>query len=193
MATLLWSGNFPRGNQRESRNHLCVQSSLLQRNYPVQTPTSLRAQVPWPSPHTTCKAFQFAAHFVLDIKVERAQASENDMSHDVLGKNKLSQAKEGPHPQNPTPPCTSLVKSISKRASMSVKHKKVNKSSSFYLKWNTEQKLFPHLLVESLHTARLLLWLHRLPADLLFFTIIIWENNTLFPNIVIFSLCVVWL
>lgn len=110
MATLLWSGNFPRGNQRESRNHLCVQFSLLQRNYPVQTPTSLRAQVPWPSPHTTCKAFQFAAHFVLDIKVERAQASENDMSHDVLGKNKLSQAKESPHPQNPIPPCTSLVR-----------------------------------------------------------------------------------
>lgn len=68
-ATRLWSGNFPGGNQRESRNHLCVQSSPLQRNYPVQTPTFLGAEPPWPSPRSTCcKASQFAAHFVLDIK-----------------------------------------------------------------------------------------------------------------------------
>lgn len=172
MATLLWSGNFPRGNQRESRNHLCVQSSLLQRNYPVQTPTSLRAQVPWPSPHTTCKAFQFAAHFVLDIKVERAQASENDMSHDVLWKNKLSQAKESPHPQNPTPPCTSLVKSISKRASMSVKHKKVNKSSSFYLKWNTEQIVSSFTCRKFAHSQAL-----TVTAQITCWSVILYNNN----------------
>lgn len=80
MATLLWSGNFPGGHQWERRNHLCVQSSLLQRNYPAQTPTSLGAWLPWPSPRSTCcKASQFAAHFVLDIKVEWVWVLENNV------------------------------------------------------------------------------------------------------------------
>lgn len=99
-ATRLWSGNFPGGNQWESRNHLCVQSSPLQRNYPVQTPTFLGAEPPWPSPRSTCcKASQFAAHFVLDIKkkVERAGAAENNTHwhiHEFQWKTKGAAGKE---------------------------------------------------------------------------------------------------
>lgn len=46
---------------------------------PHKPPTSQAAEPPRPSPSSTCrKASQFAAHFVLDIKVEQVRASENN-------------------------------------------------------------------------------------------------------------------
>lgn len=100
-ATRLWSGNFPGGNQQESRNHLCVQSSPLQRNYPVQTPTFLGAEPPWPSPRSTCcKASQFAAHFVLDIKKKRSALELQRITRTDISMNS-NEKQNGPQEKRP--------------------------------------------------------------------------------------------
>lgn len=65
---------------------------------PHTPPASLGTELPWPSPRSTCcKASQFAAHFVLDIKVERVRASDNNMHwhlHEFQWKTNRAQGKE---------------------------------------------------------------------------------------------------
>ena len=93
-AAPLRSGNFPRGNQWENRDHLLyvLPPPYCKEIILYKPPTSAGAALPWPSPRSTCyKASQFAAYFVLDIKAERVRPSENNLNwhiHEFQWKNK---------------------------------------------------------------------------------------------------------